>query len=501
MSPVSALSVLLAVGAVARLEGQCPDGSPPPCARAAAAIAPHSVAVLYFDNLSRDTANAYLADGLTEELIVRLGNVHRIEVKSRFESQRVRGGAARDPRALGRSLRAAYLVSGSLQQAGQRVRLNVSLVRTASGAQVWGSVYDRSGVDVLQIQSDIAAEVAGAITGQLLPEERATLTRRPTNDPVAYDLYLRGIAAANGLSEQGLRTGLELLDRAIARDSNFADAYARQALIWTFIADSYVTGREGYEKTREAAQRALRRDSSQVIAWSVLSWAVIALDFDGAEGLRLARRAASLEPGGAMPQGALAAALVQTGHLDEALREARRGWLADTLSTAAAIVYAWVLQHARQVDTLEAVLPRMRLAFTAEDLRELDGLARLQRGDGAGAAERFTLEWFGGWFAGEKVQALVMAGRRDAAAATKDSILALIGHGYFNAFAAAEAYAALGDADSTFLWLDRAYEQRTFWLIALPWDEGFTALRADPRFAALLRKMGRIGESRPPGAR
>lgn len=170
-----------ASGTRSPVSAQCPDGSPPPCARAARATAApsNSVAVLYFDNLSRDTADAFLADGLTDELITRLSQVHRLDVRSRFESLRVRGQRAGDPRVLGRTLRAEYLVTGSLQQAGQRVRVNVALVRAPSGAQVWGEVYDRAG-DFLSIQADIAREVAGAITGRLLPQEQASLTRLPT---------------------------------------------------------------------------------------------------------------------------------------------------------------------------------------------------------------------------------------------------------------------------------------------------------------------------------
>jgi TolB-like protein len=491
---VAQIALFLAVLPSCRLAAlQCPDGSPPPCRGTRVVTAPNanSVAVLYFDNLSRDTANAYLADGLTEELIIRLSQVQRLEVKSRFESQRARGGAARDPRALGRTMRTAYLVTGSLQQAGQRVRLGVSLVRTSSGAQVWGNVYDRSGADILQIQSDIAAEVAGAITGQLLPAERATLARRPTNDPIAYDFYLRGIKAVSGFSEPGLRAGLALLDRAIARDSGFAEAHARQALIWSFIADAYVDGRTGYTKSREAAERALRFDSTQALAWSMLSWAALALDFDGAEAARLARRAVNADPRQPLAHAALGTALAQAGQVAEGLAELRRGWLVDTLSAGSATAYLWLLQSTHQADTLAAVLPHMRQTIAPEDEREFEGMVHLLRGDAAGAAERFTWQWFGGWFGGERVRVLVTLGRRSEAQATLDSMLAETRRGYFNAYPVAKAYAALGNADSAFVWLDRAHAQRTFWIINLPWDEGFTAMRSDPRFAVLLRRIGR----------
>jgi TolB-like protein len=232
MSFAVALSLTLAQPAYA----QCPDGSPPPCTRIVARPpAPNSVAVLYFDNLSRDTADAFLADGLTEEIIIRLGQVQRLEVKSRFETQRYRGRATLDPSVLGRSLNAAYLVTGSVQRGGDRVRLRVALVRSATRAQVWGDVIDRASSDLLTVESDIAREVATAITGQLLPEERARLARPVTSDPIAYEEYLRGLRALNSShDEAALRGAIAHFDRAIASDSGLAAAFAGQAIAWVF---------------------------------------------------------------------------------------------------------------------------------------------------------------------------------------------------------------------------------------------------------------------------
>ena len=181
------------------LAAQCPDGSPPPCTRTSMPPrppAPNSVAVLYFDNLSRDTADAFLADGLTEEIIIRLGQVQRLEVKSRFEVLRFRARPVVDPPVLGRSLNAAYLVTGSVQRVGDQVRLRAALVRATTRVQVWGEVFDRTGTNLLTVESDIAQEVATAITGQLLPDERSRLMRPLTTDPIAYAEYLQGLTAA-----------------------------------------------------------------------------------------------------------------------------------------------------------------------------------------------------------------------------------------------------------------------------------------------------------------
>ncbi|HET7250067.1 MAG TPA: hypothetical protein VFI79_09495 [Gemmatimonadales bacterium] len=119
---------------------QCPDGSAPPCGRAVPrAPAATSVAVLYFDNLSRDTSDAYVADGLTEELITRLGEIERLQVKSRTAVQRYRGKSIDDPVELARALNVAHLVSGTVQQGGGRLRVTVELTRAASGVRVWGA--------------------------------------------------------------------------------------------------------------------------------------------------------------------------------------------------------------------------------------------------------------------------------------------------------------------------------------------------------------------------
>ncbi len=470
---------------------QCPNGTPPPCDPQRPAPASNSVAVLYFDNLSSDSTDVFLADGLTEELIIRLTQVPRLQVRSRFAALRFRGHPLTDPRAAGRAMDAAYLVTGSLQQAARRVRLRIALVRAATGATVWGEVYDRASGDILAIQSEVAREVAGAITGRLLPQERASLGRRPTRDPVAYNLYLRGIGAANTTSEAGMRVGLDYFDRAITRDSTFADAHAQRAIVWIMLADGYVEGRVGYARAREAAERALRWDSSLATPYAVLAEAAVALDADAAQGERLAARALRLDPKSWLAHNALMAALfLSGGRNDSAVAEARRGWEADTLSVSAAVLYLWTLFAPEQSDSLAAGLARMQSVLGPEDLRAFDGVVRLARGDPAAAAERLSWSYYGGIFAAEYVRAQLALGRPDVAHAAVDSMVELSRRGYYNAFGVAKAYAALGDTAETFAWLDRAWEQRTVWLVALRSYAEFAPFHADPRWAAFLTRMG-----------
>jgi TolB-like protein len=475
----------------APLPAQCPDGTPPPCGRAAAPRAsnPRSVGVLYFDNLSRDSSDVLLADGLTDELITRLGQVARLEVRSRFESQRLRGQRSGDPRAMGRMLHAAFLVTGSLQQVGTRVRVNVALVRAQDGAQVWGDVYDRAG-DILSIQADIAREVAGAITGRLLPQERASLARLPTRDPVAYDLYLRGVGAANTFSEAGVRAGLDYFDRAIARDSGFAAAYLQRSLAWGVLADGYIEGRVGYARAREGAERALRLDSSLAEAQAMIAATTLSLDADVARARVEARRALRLDPKSWISHLVLSWAAFLSGNgADSGLVEARLGWEADTLSAVSAWNYVMTLAVLRRTDAIAAVLPRMENVLAPEDLRVFDGVVRLERGDTA-AAERLSWSYYGGVVAAEYVRAQLVRGRRDLARAAVDSMVALSRGGYYNAFSVARAFAALGDAGNAFVWLDRAWDQRTNFVVFTRDFAEFASLHGDPRWAAFFRRMG-----------
>jgi adenylate cyclase len=475
---------------------QCPDGTPAPCGPRAAAQAraaapsPNSVAVLYLDNLSRDTADAFLADGLTEEIIIRLGQVPRLEVKSRFEVRRFRGQAAQDATVLGRALRAAYLVTGSVQRAGDRVRLRYEVIRAATRARVGGDVIDRASSDLLTVESDIARQVATAVTGQLLPEERSRLARPLTADANAYEEYLRGLQALNNsFDEVALRAALGHFDRAIARDSAFAAAFAGQAAAWEGLADGYESPREGYGRARDAASRALALDSSQASAYAMLGFAVLALDLDAHEAERLGRRAVALDPRSSQPHGLLSGALFAEGRMDESIAEARLAWQADSLYAGNGSWYVEMLTHGHRFDSAAALLPRLRPILGPADADEAEGRLLAAQGDLRGAERLLSWRYYGGSSAGTYVRALLARGDTMAARATVDSMLAARTPGYYNPIALARAYAALGDTDRGLEWLRRAFDERTLWLMYVRTDDELAPLRADPRYAALDRLL------------
>ena len=275
------VTVLSALGAVS-LRAQCPNGSPPPCRPTRPALPPpRSVAVLYLDNLSRDTSDLYLADGITEEIISRLGQVQRLAVKSRYAVRRFRSRVDQDPAALGHVLGVMHLVTGSIERAGSRLRVRVELVAATSGQHMWGQTFDRSDADVLAIEDDIAQAVAGEVMGRLAPAERVALTTRVTRDPQAYDHYLRGnFYLSRRASLADARRALQEYQAALRIDPNFPAALGRLGFVWGLYAswpwpyndlshDSLIVLALG------AANRAIALDSTSVDGWLARGFALI----------------------------------------------------------------------------------------------------------------------------------------------------------------------------------------------------------------------------------
>ena len=171
---IVAVTVVLASVGAGLVRAQCPDGSPPPCrAAAVAAPRPTSVAVLYLDNASPDSTDDYLAEGLTEAIIVQLGQVARISVQSRSAVRRFRGAHVPDPRIIGRTLGVAYLVTGSVQRADRAVRVTIELAHTTTGLRVWGDQFIGADDSLFALQDDIARRVAEGVAGRLLPAGRS----------------------------------------------------------------------------------------------------------------------------------------------------------------------------------------------------------------------------------------------------------------------------------------------------------------------------------------
>jgi TolB-like protein/tetratricopeptide (TPR) repeat protein len=264
----AAVLVASVVTSVVPLRAQCPDGTPPPCG-ARSAPPPTSIAVLTFENVTRDTSAQYLAEGLADQIFTRLGGVERLTMISRTAVRRLHSPEQLSVQQIGRSLNASYLVSGSIRVAGGRVRVNVEALQAATGEAVWSSAYDRTGDDLIGLEEDIATEVAAGVAGRLSPQERSALGSRVTASSRAYEQFLRGNVLMARRSAAAQRDAIAAYQAATEADPTFADAFGRLAYayalchLWTCRTDRDSL----FGLSREASTRALRLNPRSSDAW------------------------------------------------------------------------------------------------------------------------------------------------------------------------------------------------------------------------------------------
>jgi serine/threonine-protein kinase len=466
---------------------------------------PRTLAVLYFDNLSTDTADAYLADGLTEEISSRLADIGRLQVKSRSAVRRFRGTLVSDPFGAARTLGVRYLVEGSVRRAGERVRASVQLVDAQSGFRVWGEDYDRASHDLLSLQEHIAREVAVQIAGRLLPAEHVALAARPTEHPQAYDNFLRGNYYLTQRAPAAVARAIAEYETAVRLDSSFTDALARAAYAYALYLDwgwvhPGLPPDSLWARGFAAAERALARDSTAADAWMGLAYMLVHRHPRTLDGVREAfERAISLDRGNAeawhqygwsLYLGGEDSSAVAAYH--EALRiEPQRPF---TLVSVAAVDFYGRRPSAavRWLDSALVIDPTFGFAYA------ISALAKLQAGDAKGArADAEAAQRHSDPAYAETAFAVVQARLGDTvgarariagvtAIALRREMLS-VEEGVF----LAAALAATGDRGRALRVLERV-RPRGAHLFSDLQSPDLDALRRDPRFQRL------ADESRPP---
>ena len=490
---------------------QCPDGTPPPCAaRPARLVAPppNSVAVMYLDNESPDTSDAYLADGLTEEITTKLGQVGRLAVTSNTTMRRYRGPAALEPTALGRALRVAQLVSGSIRRAGHRIRVNVELLRARDGVQLWADAYDQTDADLLSIEETIARSVATAIAGRLLPGEQATLAARPTQNPEAYDHLLRGNFSIAQRTPAGARRALAEYQAAAALDPSFALAYGRIGLIYALFIDwgwpyPGVSEDSLIILGAAAADRALQLDSQSTDGWMARAYMGVYLHPTTFEGtLPAFARAIALDPKNAEAHHQYASILMSMGRDSAAAEEYRRALALDPLRAISLDNMATMryMEHRmdealRLVDSSIAADPQAYYAYVDRaDMRLTRGDTTGARADAEASVRTRPADYV---ISSEPLVATLegLSGDTAAARARLARVIAALPNPERPDYTAAQwialAYLRIGDPARALSVLE-SVRPRGINLWFMMRDPGFDPVRGDPRFRAL------VDATRPP---
>lgn len=462
-----------------------------------------TIAVLPFENLGGDLDRAYLADGLTEEIIAWLGQVDpdRLSVVSRT-SATIAKREAKSLAEIGRELGVDYLLESSIRAESGRVRITAKLIRARDQVQVWSQLYNRELTSMLGLQQELGAAIAEQIQFRLSPERFDALARRQPRNAAAYDLYLRGLTFANQRTPATTQKAIELYQRATALDSGYALAWSE--LAFTYAArsvNSDVPPLDVTSQARDSAWKAVRANPDLGEAQFASGYVKWMLEWDWPAAETAFRRAIDLDPRYAQAHAVLGHALSQSGRHSEALLAVRRARELDPLN---AMTYAYSSQIAFQARDYPTALDHASQAIALDQGLWIGYMMRGQAYEQSGRSElaldalavaiRFS-------DSNSKPVALsgyihAKAGRRDQAHEALATLEALSRRRYVPPYAMALVYGGLGQQDAVFEWLNRAFDVHDVHLIFLPVDPKWDPYRADPRFEALLVRCGFTGTLR-----
>lgn len=459
----------------------------------AAAIPAKSVAVLPLTNESGDKDQQYFSDGLSENFIVALSQFSGLKVIGRNSSFQFRDSRD-DSRTIGEKLGVATLLEGSVQRAGEAVRISAELIRAADGSTIWTQRYDRPYKDLFALQDEITKEVAGALKAKLLANGDVAIQtdRPPSGNLDAYSTYLQGKFFFARGSETDLRKAIEQYAVATRIDPSYALAWAESSHAENWLAGAFLSGAEAQrviEQARQAANSALELEPSLAAAHSAHGELLSAFDFDWNGAEAEFRRALQLAPDNTVAMENLGILLAARGRAKQAIALTRQSLATDPLRVNGYLLLSRYLGSLGQLDEATQSIRK------AIDLQPASGIydARLveveiQRGDANAALATAQRTLPGTW----QDYALALARQigNDRTAADAALKLMIDKHADGMAFQIAEVYALRRDADQTFAWLDRAWANRDPGIQFLLVNPFILRYRDDPRFAAFCKKVG-----------
>jgi serine/threonine-protein kinase len=468
------------------------EGQTAPRRRSRKAI--DSLAILPLVNASGDPDAEYLSDGITESIIKNLSQLPKLRVMARSTVFRFKGRDV-DARAAGAELRVRAVLTGRVVLRGDALSIRAELVDAQDGSHLWGEHYNRKLSDIFAVEEEISKEISENLRLKLSREQKKRLTKRYTEDSVAYQTYLKGRFYWNKRTEDALKRGIDYFQKAIDIDPGYALAYAGLADSYNMLAGySTLAPRDAFPKAKAAARKALEIDDTLAEAHTSLAFVMLAYDWDWAGADRAFRRAIALDPTYATAHHWYSLYLVLISRTEEALDEVGRAQELEPLSLAISTTRGWILHLARRYDaaieaynkTLEMEpafpLARRRLGqtylekaqFTAA-VAEIEKAAKVSR-------DTETLAALG--------HAYAVSGNRLEAERILDELNTLKTQRYIPSFFIARINAGLGERDLTFEWLDRAFDERYGMLAYLKIDPAFDTLGSDPRLDALMKRVG-----------
>jgi TolB-like protein/Flp pilus assembly protein TadD/predicted Ser/Thr protein kinase len=461
--------------------------------RAPEAAAIHSVAVLPFANASKDPEMDYLSDGISAEITNSLSRLANLQVMASSTVARYKARQD-DPQGVGRELHVDAVLTGRVAEHGDELDVEAELVNVTTGAQLWGERYERGIKDASQLQAAITSEVAGQLQPRLSGAEKENLAKVGTENPEAYQLYLKGRAHEEKYTRADVNTGNDEFRRAIQLDPNYAAAYAGLAYSYVIANDFFLSPNDSMPPSREAAQKALQLDESNPEAHIALAWIKWGYDYDSAGGNAELKRAIEVAPRDGAAHWSYGYFLVLGGKTDPGIEEGRRAVALDPASLETNTFLGGDLYYAHRYD--EAVrqfrktvdmepnywMSRVWLGMTYEQLGDLKGALReLEKATSVETEIPFPLAELGHLYA--------RMGRKEDAEKVLHELLRRGQKNYVPPYNLATVYIGLGQKEQALASLEKAYADRSLLLMFAGVDPEFDSLHSDPRFVALVEKV------------
>ena len=454
-----------------------------------------SLAVLPFENASGDLEHEYLSDGITGSLINILATLPKLRVMAQSAVFRYKGRAI-DPQAIGRELNVRAVLVGRMMQSGGSLRIGTELVDVATGSLLWGAQYDRKPGDIFAVQDEISNEISGKLRLKLTRAEKKQLTKRPTENAEAYQLYLKGRHHWNRWTEEGFYKAIEYFRQAVEKDPSYALAYAGLADCYVLIGwNSYLPPKEAFPKGQAAAKTALQLDLDLAEARTPLAALLWLHDWQWEEAQTEFNRSLELGPDYATANHWYAEYLMTMGRHGEALTRMKKGLDLDPLSLIINVAVGWSLYFARRYDdAIEQLRRTVDLDPNYPVTYWILGLLLRKTGsyELAISEGEKAVKLSGGspLMRAALAHTLGTAGRTKEALEMLDDLTNLAKQAYVAPYFFAGIYISLGENDRAIEYLEKCYEEHSHWLIYLHIDPSMDVLHDNQGFQSLLRRVG-----------
>jgi len=462
-------------------------------------ISNKSIAVLPFDNLSRDPDNAYFTEGVEDEILTQLAKVADLKVISRTSTQHFKSAPENLP-AIAKQLGVTNILEGSVQKAADQVRVNVQLISAMTGAHLWADTYDRKLTDIFAVESDIARAIAENLQAKLTGSAEQVLASKPTENPQAHELYLRGRYFWNRRTGENLKKAADYFQQAIGKDPRYALAYSGLAdchVLLPVYPDLGSNPRDELPQALSAARKAVQLDDTLAEAHSSLARA-LASDLQLSAAVSEFNRAIELNPNYATAHQWFGECLQSQGRVEEGLAELKRAQELDPLSLIINSLLGFAFDTAGKSDEAIAQLrktieidPNFWIAHlyfgnVLEHKGQLkEAIVEFEKSNALQAHAAYNLA--------DLARAYFLVGRKEEAQQLWDKLQSLSERQYVPAYSMAVVQLTFGNKDEAIRLLEKSYEDHApFDSADLGWilvDHRLDSLRSDPRFKNLIARI------------